>query len=141
MINENTNELKENVSQYFDNIKKLKQEKIDKTASLYAEISVIEKDMNSKIYQQEKELDAVKEKYSSFAHDLAIDSGDCPRSRWGGYLEPNEIDIDEKGIHLTWIQESPYGRDSYDYFSATWEDLILWEAKQLPTEVIYVNAN
>lgn len=143
MNNEN-NPIQENglsISNRFSNVKKLKQEKKDKTASLYEQISIIEKDINSQLYQYEQEIDLIKEKYIDFAHDLSIKAGSCPRSRRGGYIEPNESNIDEKWIHLTWIQESRYGRDEYDYFSATWEDLLICESKKLPTEVIYVNIN
>lgn len=96
------------INQHFSQVLNLKQEKIDKTAGLYAQISVIEKDFNSQIYAIEKEINDIKERYSSFAHELAIKDGKCPCSRWGGDLEPNEVDINEEGIHLTWIQENNY---------------------------------
>ena len=136
-----TNELTKIVTQNFANIKSLKQEKIILTSNLYAQIAVIEERVNSKVYAIEEQLADIKEKYSSFAHDLAIESGNCPRSRWGGYLEPNEVEINEKGITLTWIQENPYGCDNYDYFTATLENLLKLEATQLPTGIISVNVN
>jgi predicted phage-related endonuclease len=129
------------INQHFSQLKKLTQEKKDKTAELYSEISTIEKNMNSQIYAVEKEIEAIKEKYMGFAHDLSISANSCPRSRWGGYLEPSEVDIDENGIRLTWIQEHPYGRDEYDYFSATWDELFEYEKNQLPTETIEVTIN
>lgn len=131
-------EISQHVNQYFSQIKLLEQEKKDKTVDLHAQIKAIEKELNSKVYAVEKELDKLKEQYSEFALELAIEANDCPRSRWGSYLDPTETYIKEDGIHLTWIQENPYGRDNYDYFTATWEDLLEYEAKQQPVEVIEV---
>lgn len=133
-----TTEIANTVTQYFAQIKTLEQEKKDKTADLYSQIKIIEKDMNSKVYAVENALDKIKDKYTEFALELAIEANDCPRSRWGSYLDPSETYIKEDGIHLTWIQENPYGRDNYDYFTATWEDLLEYEAKQQPVEIIEV---
>jgi hypothetical protein len=130
------NQLTNTVGQYFEQIKSLKQEKKDKTAPLYAQISVIEKSIDSQLYELDEELEALKEQYSDLAHDLAIQAGQCPRSRWGSYLAPNETSINEEGITLTWIQENPYGCDNYDYFTATWKDLLQYEATKQPMEVI-----
>lgn len=130
--------LTENVFQLFSQVNNLKQEKKEKTAPLYAEIATIEKQFNSQVYSLEQELNDIKEQYSSFAHDLAINSGQCPCSRWGGHLAPSEVDMDEKGINLTWIQENNYGRDDYDYFSATWEQLLAYEKTQIPLEIIEI---
>lgn len=136
-----TNELAKIVTQNFANIKSLKQEKIKLTSNLYAQIAVIEEKVNSQVYVIEEKLADFKEQYSNFAHDLAIESGNCPRSRWGGYLEPSEVEINEKGITLTWIQENPYGCDNYDYFTATLEELLKLEATQLPTGIIFLNVD
>lgn len=132
-MNNNTNintDLSQIVSQHFEQIKKLEIDKKEQTSDLYSQIRSIESSFNSQVRNVENKLDDLKEKYSEMAHELAIEEGECPRSRWGGYLSPNEVDIKATGIVLTWIQSNPYGCDNYDYFEATWDNLLAYEAKQ-----------
>lgn len=126
----NTPDLSTIVTQHFEDIKQLEENKKEQTSGLFAQIRAIESSFHSQIRVIEKQLDSLKEKYTEIAHDLAIEENECPRSRWGGYLTPNEVDIQANGIVLTWIQENPYGCDHYDYFEASWTDLLAYEAKQ-----------
>lgn len=126
---ENIN-LNTQVTQYFNDIEQLKNDKKSSTADLYKQIRDIETSFDSQIRQVDKKLDALKEKYTSLAIDLAEEKGECPRSRWGSTLTPDEVDIKAEGIVLTWIQENRYGRDYYDYFEASWDDLVAFESKQ-----------
>lgn len=123
-------DLSQIVTQHFEQIKQLEADKKEQTAGLYTQIRTIESSFNSQVRTVEEKLDELKEKYSEMAHELAIEEGECPRSRWGNYLSPNEVDIKTTGIVLTWIQSNPYGCDNYDYFEATWDNLLSYEAKQ-----------
>jgi hypothetical protein len=125
------NETMTTILQSLSKVKDLKQEKIDKTSQLYSEISIIEKPINSQIQVAEYEIETINNQYSDFAHYLAIEANKCPQSRCGSYLDPTETNLNEAGIELVWIQDNPYRCcDLYDYFTATWSELLAYESKQ-----------
>lgn len=116
------------VNQYIEQVQQLESNKKEKTADLYAQIRVIEQSFNSQIRTIENKLQELKNKYIKIAHDLSIEKNSSPCSRWGSYLDPDEINFTSDGIILTWIQSNPYGSDHFDYFEASWEELLDYEA-------------
>lgn len=133
-MTKNTSVLGVNVAEQFSNIVKWKEEKKAETADLYVHIRNIETVFNSKIHYVEEQLHTLKDKYHDLALELAIESGQCPRTRWGDYDDPHEAEVKENGLELAWSYENSYGCSSYDYYLATWDDLVNLEAQKKQEE-------
>lgn len=129
-MNKNTSTLGTTVAEQFSTIVKLKEEKKAETADLYVHIRNIETVFNSKIHYIEEQLAKLKDKYQELALELAIEAGECPRTRWGDYDDPHEAEVKQNGLELAWNYENSYGCSSYDYYLATWDDLVKLEEQK-----------
>lgn len=136
-MNNNTSILGTTVAQQFSSIAKLKEEKKAETADLYTHIRNIENVFNSKIHYVEEQLNTLKDKYQELALELAIEAGECPRSRWGDYEDPDEVEVKVNGLEIAWNYENSYGCSSYDYYLATWDDLVKLEEQKKQDEQAY----
>lgn len=126
----NTSILGTTVAQQFSDIARLKEEKKAETADLYVHIRNIETVFNSKIHYVEEKLQELKDKYQELALELAIEAGECPRSRWGDYEDPDEVEVKQQGLEIAWNYENSYGCSSYDYYVASWDDLVKLEEQK-----------
>lgn len=113
----NAQEMAIEVKQNLELTKKLKDE-------LYYAKKAIEDSYNEKIRVPKNFIYNLENEYKELAWDLAIEADECPRARWGGPLEPDEVSATDEGIVLTWEDEHLYHASSYHYYTATWEDLI-----------------
>lgn len=118
------NQIKETITQQLSQINQFKNDCKEQTKALYAQIKSIEDSFNRNIKLIENKIENIKEQYYQFAWDLAIENQKAPRTRSGGYMTPDEVSLDEEGIHITWYESNPYGRDYYDYFSASWDEIL-----------------
>ena len=113
----------------FKNIKILESEEKSLKEPLEKQLKEISSSYNKKYREYESFLEKMKEKYSDYAHDIAIENGECPRSRSGGYLMPNEVIVSMEGLSLEWVEERAYGCDRYEYYKVSWTDLFDYEMK------------
>lgn len=63
------------------------------------------------------------------AVELAEEAGECPRQRWGGFMEPSEVTVTPEGLMLSWDINGDYAPA---YCLVTWEQLV-----SLKGEVVY----
>lgn len=67
-------------------------------------------------------LDTLKDKFRERAEELAQAAGECPRSHWGQFLDPDEVRVDADGLALSWDINGDYAPAT---FLASWEALTL----------------
>lgn len=115
------------INNVFNKIDENKAEEVALLVPLQNEIKEIRKTYEQKNKKEELFLSELKEKYSDYARDLAVEKNKCPYARNGSYLNPSDIEINKDGLVLEWIEERQYGCDNYTYFEASWSDLLEYE--------------
>lgn len=120
--NEEKTELEECVCAHFSQIKQLNEE-LDKILQPhFLKIKEIQNAYESKIKIFRKNLNAMRDRYSEIALELAYLSKEVPRKPLTGYYEPTSIKIQEDGIHIEWTIDS-YMYDQEHYFTASWQQI------------------
>jgi hypothetical protein len=69
-------------------------------------------------------LENLRNTHRERAEELAQAAGECPRSHWGHYLDPDDVKVDQDGLVLTWDINGDYAPAC---FTATWEQLLASE--------------
>ena len=122
-------QVQESISKFLSELNQLEHDCKEKTKALYHQIKAIEDTFNQKIKLINKQFEETKEIYYPFAFDLAIEKQKAPKTRSGSYMTPDEVSVDEEGIHLSWCDYNPQGSDHYDYFSASWDEVLEFQKR------------
>ena len=127
------NEIKiiEKINELSSKIQTLKDEKKIKLSPVIEQLKIIEKHFDSQIYECNNSIQKIQNEYYDLALDVAINNQKCPVSRNGSHLTPNEVNIDDEGVNLTWIHEHPYNCDTYQHYTASWSEILAFQQKQL----------